>query len=240
MSIGLQPKVVKATLEGVMPWLPPTGKVTVEALAKLDRPLIAWATESWFDSAAYYARFADEPRVLSRLEEKVAPLAPRREWRMERVWSPDDESDDDHDAAYEKASVDIGGHRLHPRDLDAYTTLAWNYADLSGDDDFLDAEAGTGGLTEVPGDLTTALAWAAAGVCVLQQSLPYPFGDILLHGDNDNRPAHRIVYAYASLLRVKHPRKAAPWFTALVYLNPMDNFGARFLAPGGPTYPNLG
>ncbi|GHA49622.1 hypothetical protein GCM10010329_84780 [Streptomyces spiroverticillatus] len=71
-------------------------------------------------------------------------------------------------------------------------------------------------------------------MCVLQQSLPYPFRDVLLSGDTDSRPGHRLVFAYATLLRLKHPWKAAPWFTAMVYFNPMDNMGARFLAPGGP------
>ncbi|WP_329020304.1 hypothetical protein [Streptomyces sp. NBC_01601] len=80
-----------------------------------------------------------------------------------------------------------------------------------------------------------ALSWAAAGVCVLQQSLPYPFGDVLPYGEVDNRPAHRVVYAYATLLQLKHPRKAAAWFTAMVYFSPMDNMGARFHAPGGPS-----
>ncbi|WP_406415346.1 hypothetical protein OH809_43135 [Streptomyces sp. NBC_00873] len=42
-----------------------------------------------------------------------------------------------------------------------------------------------------------------------------PFRDVLLYGDTGNRPAHRILFAYASLLRLKDPRKAAPWFTAL-------------------------
>ncbi|CAM5468224.1 hypothetical protein [Streptomyces avidinii] len=79
-----------------------------------------------------------------------------------------------------------------------------------------------------------ALAWAAAGVCVLQQSLPQPFHDVLLYGDTDNRPAHRILFAYASLLKLKDPGAAGPWFTALVHLNPPDNVGARFFAPEGP------
>ncbi|WP_371591802.1 hypothetical protein [Streptomyces virginiae] len=64
--------------------------------------------------------------------------------------------------------------------------------------------------------------------------LPHPFQDVLLYDDNDNRPAHRILFAYASLLNLKDPTAAAPWFTALVYLNPPDNLGARFLAPDGP------
>ncbi|OEJ23253.1 hypothetical protein AR457_00515 [Streptomyces agglomeratus] len=239
MWMGLDKKEVKDALEGVMPWLAPTGKLTVEALSKLDRPLLAWAPESQaylFDSADFYADYTDEPGGMSPLEKKIAKLPPRREWKMERVWTPHEESDEEHEHAHEKASVTIGGRLLHPRDLDAYATFAYEYAGLEDEDDFTDAEDGTPGLQRVTGDLTRALAWAAAGVCVLQQSLPHPFRDVMLYGETDNRPAHRILFAYASLLRIKHPRKAAPWFTALVYLNPMDNVGARFLAPGGPTY----
>ncbi|MEV0494469.1 hypothetical protein [Streptomyces atratus] len=209
--MGLEKKDAKAALEGVMPWLAPTGKAAAKALKKLDRPLLTWTQESQaylFDSAAHYAEFADEPGGLSPLEKKIAALPPRREWRMERIWTPDEESSEEHDAAYEKANVTIGGRLLHPRDLDSYATFAYEYAGLEDEGDFTDAENGTG-------DLTTALAWAAAGVCVLQQSLPYPFRDVLLYGDTDNRPAHRILFAYASLLRLKDPRKAAPWFTAL-------------------------
>ena len=71
-------------------------------------------------------------------------------------------------------------------------------------------------------------------MCVLQQSLPWPFRDVLLYSELDNRPAHRILFAYADLLRRRDPEAAAVWFTALVYLNPNDNVGARFIAPDGP------
>ncbi|MFC7830876.1 hypothetical protein [Streptomyces sp. NPDC057375] len=77
------------------------------------------------------------------------------------------------------ASVTIGGRLLHPRDLDSYATFAYEYAGLEDAEDFTDAEEGTGGLQRVTGDLNTALAWAAAGVCVLQQSLPHPFSRVL-------------------------------------------------------------
>lgn len=41
MSVGLDPKTQKAALEGVMPWLALAG-LAAEALARLDRPLMAW------------------------------------------------------------------------------------------------------------------------------------------------------------------------------------------------------
>jgi hypothetical protein len=37
-----------------------------------------------------------------------------------------------------------------------------------------------------------------------------------------NWPAHRLVYAYANLLPLKHPRKADTWFTAMVYFSPAE------------------
>ncbi|MDT0485240.1 hypothetical protein [Streptomyces doebereineriae] len=237
MSLGLEPKVLKAALEGVMPWLTPTDLAS-EALEKLDRPLLAWMQDPkvhMFDSAAHYAEYADEPGGLSRLEREIAKLSPRPEWEMERVWSPDEETDEAYDAAYEEACVTIGGHRLHPRDLDAYTSIAYELADLADQDEEFDPNDVESKDDLVRGDLDAGLGWAAAGVCVLQQSLPYPFRDVLPYGCLDNRPAHRLVYAYASLLQLKHPRKAAVWFTAMVYFSPMDNMGARFLAPGGPS-----
>ncbi|MGW4894750.1 hypothetical protein ACWEQL_21145 [Kitasatospora sp. NPDC004240] len=91
----------------------------------------------------------------------------------------------------------------------------------------------------MPGELDAALEWARAGVCVLQQSLPWPFRDVLLYGELDNRPAHRILYCYADLLRRRDPKAAAPWFTALVHLDPNDNMGTRFTVPDGPRGPGF-
>ncbi|WP_405475294.1 hypothetical protein [Streptomyces sp. NBC_00009] len=136
MSVGLGPKELKAALEGVMPWLTPTGHAS-EALEKLDRPLLAWMKDPdlhMFDSAAHYAEYADQPGGLSQLERKIAKSPSRPEWEMERVRSPDEETDEAYDAAYEKACVTIGGRRLHPRDLDAYTTIAYELADLADQD----------------------------------------------------------------------------------------------------------
>ncbi|WP_420077917.1 hypothetical protein ACN6AT_00175 [Streptomyces sp. JL4002] len=60
-----------------------------------------------------------------------------------------------------------------------------------------------------------------------------PFQDVLLFGGNGNRPAHRILFAYASLLNLKNPAAAAPWCTALACLNLPDDHGARFRAGVG-------
>ncbi|MET9108362.1 hypothetical protein [Streptomyces zhihengii] len=231
--VGVEPAAVREALEGVMPYLAPTG-LAVRALAALNRPPPAWQEDpefGGFDSAGHYAAYADEPGALSPLEKKIAQLPTRPTWRMERVWTPDEESDARYDAAYDKASVSLDGSRLHPRDLDAYCAIAYAIAGLDQGDD---ADGVDGGTVRACGDVDTALSWAAAGVCVLQQSLPYPFTDVLLWGEIDNRPAHRVLFAYATLLGLKDEKAAGPWFTALVYLNPMDNIGARFFTPGGP------
>ncbi|MFI6448546.1 hypothetical protein [Kitasatospora sp. NPDC050543] len=239
-TVGLDEKTVKDALEGTLPWLVPVG-LAAEALAALDRPLLAWIQDpeyNEFDSADFYADHRARGDKLSKLEKRIAKLPVRQSWRMERVWSPDEESGEGYDAAYEKAAVTIGDRRLHPRDLDAYATIAYEVAGLhqEDDEDGFDDEDDQG---EVPGKLDAALEWARAGVCVLQQSLPWPFRDVLLYSELDNRPAHRILFACADLLRRRDPKAAAPWFTALVYLNPNDNVGARFLAPDGPQYPGF-
>ncbi|MFD8782515.1 hypothetical protein [Kitasatospora sp. NPDC059599] len=152
---------------------------------------------------------------------------------MKRVWTPDEESSEAYEAAYEKVSVTISDRQLRPRDLVAYATIAYELAGLrEGDGDFGDNEDDQGDVD--PEGLDAALEWARAGVCVLQQSLPFPFTDVLLYSELDNRPAHRLLFAYADLLRRRDPKAAALWFTALVYLNPNDNMGARFIAPDGP------
>lgn len=205
-----------------MPWLPPTGRVTGAALAVLDRPLLAWEEDD-FDAHEYYAQFPANEN--SALERRIAELGERPAWRMERLWIPDEETSEAEHAAYDAQCRDVAGVMLAPRCLDAYVQQAYDVAGLSGvaDDDVEIAEE----------DLDEALEWAAAGVCVLQLSLPWPFMDFLLYGQIDNRPAHRILCAYARLLARRHPRAAHPWWRAMVYLNPPDNLGARFFVPGG-------
>ncbi|ANZ14790.1 hypothetical protein SNOUR_07355 [Streptomyces noursei ATCC 11455] len=78
MWMGLDDREARAALEGVMPWFVPTGKLAVEALRKLDRPLVAWAPESracLFDAAACYADCADEPGGLSPLGVRILIFA---------------------------------------------------------------------------------------------------------------------------------------------------------------------
>ncbi|MCX4696984.1 hypothetical protein [Streptomyces sp. NBC_01408] len=110
--MGFDKEEATASLEGVMPWLAPTEKLAVEALKKpgwTGRCSLGTDIKAYLsDSAAFYADYADEPGGQSSLERRIAALPPRQEWKMELVWTPDEESGDDHHTAYEKASVTIG------------------------------------------------------------------------------------------------------------------------------------
>ena len=207
-----------------MPWVPPTGRVAQAALAALDRPILAWQQDFGFDAAEYYAEFPSNE--MSPLEREVAKLGERPTWRLERLWYPHEESGPEELAAYETACRDVNGVLLAPRCLDAFADHAQLIAGLDTADDGDPAPIDPEALDE-------ALQWAEAGVCVLQASLPWPFLDFLLYGELDNRPAHRILCTYAQLLSRKHPRKADRWWRAMVFLNPPDNMGARFLARRG-------
>ncbi|GAA2793183.1 hypothetical protein GCM10010441_18030 [Kitasatospora paracochleata] len=164
-TVGLDDKTVNDALEGTLPWLVPAGLAT-EALTALDRPLLAWIQDpeyNEFDSADFYAEHREAGDKLSKLEKRIAKLPVRQSWWMERVWTPDEESSAAYDTAYEKTAVTIGDRRLHPRDLDAYTTIAYEVAGLhQGDEDGLDDEDDDQG--DLPGDLDLALEWARAGV----------------------------------------------------------------------------
>jgi hypothetical protein len=63
---------------------------------------------------------------------------------------------------------------------------------------------------------------------VIQLSPSWPFVDCLPWGWIDNRPTHRLMYAYASLLQYKHPHKARKWFRTTLFMNPPNNMGVRF------------
>ncbi|MEV6403978.1 hypothetical protein AB0M58_13670 [Streptomyces bobili] len=223
MTLGLTKEEEAGAFEGVMPWLRATGEITDLVKAKLDRPLAAWTGTADHDLFDANDHIEDRPTPL---EKKIAALAPRPMWRMERIWLPDGESSPEEDEAYEKAAcVEIDGRLLHPRCLEAYADFAYSCAGLD-EGEGIDEDG-------VPGDLEEALEWAEAGVWLIQQSLPFPFRDVLEYGPIDNRPAIRMLLAYATLLRAKSPRKATPWFRALVYMDPQDRIGARYFVPGG-------
>lgn len=213
------------TPSATMPWLPP-GPVAQQALAVLGHPLHACATGFYFDAEDCYADWAEE-RKLTRVEKAIRDLGDRLEWRFERVWSLDAESSDEEIAAYEKGTKTVANCRINPRCLDDYVLRANQLMESIGmDEDNPDWELGSD--SESVAVHREALEWAEAGVVVLQQSLPWPFFGVIPYSINDNRPVHRALFAYASILAAKHPRKAKPWFRAMLFMNPNDNLGVRY------------
>ncbi|GAB7065718.1 hypothetical protein H7J06_26265 [Mycobacterium hodleri] len=214
----------------VMPWLAP-GPIALQALSELGTPLHACQTGTYFDpddlnAAEHYGE--DRPKR-SPLERAVHAAGPRLEWRLERVWALDEESSDEDVQAYEKASKAVAGRLIHPRCLDDYVYAAWHFAEIVDIDSENNPDEDSPASRDVVSspEFIQALEWAQAGVVVLQQSLPWPFTGVLPYSVNDNRPAHRALFAYARILYAQSPRKAKQWFRAMVYANPMDNMGAR-------------
>lgn len=200
--------------EWAMPWIPPTRPPAVAALTQLSRPLNAWCTGEEFDAEDYYSQFS--AREITSVERAVRKAGSRPEWRFEEIWLPENESEAQE---YDRGRRSIAGHSINPRCLAEYRMIV----DGIVGDELEDPDA------DFPDDdLDEALAWAEAGVCVVQQSLPYPFIDCLPYGYLGNRPVHDCWFTYASLLSRRHPRKAATWFRGLVFANPPDNLGARY------------
>lgn len=207
-----------------MPWISP-GPIARQALAVLPYPLRACETGCYFDVDLCYEQWA-EVRRLKAVEKAIRDLGDRLEWRLERVWGLDSESTSEEYEAYEKSAKVVGGCYINPRCLDDYVTQAYALMESIGMDEDnpdwkLDRDPETTAVWQA------ALNWAEAGVVVLQQSLPWPFTGVMPWKVNDNRPAHRALFAYASILDAKSRRKAKPWFTAMLYMNPDDNMGVR-------------
>ena len=56
------------------PWLRPSGRITQEAFAALDRPLKAWATGDVFDAADYYSALGAHDLSAVELYHDMYPL----------------------------------------------------------------------------------------------------------------------------------------------------------------------
>ena len=212
--------MAKSPTEWALPWIPPTQEPAVSALAQLARPLAAWCTGQEFDGNAYYSQFSAQE--MTSVERAVRRAGRRPEWRFEETELPDNESQA---RQYDRDRRLIAGRWINPLCLDEFRFIV----DSIVGDSLADPDL------ELPDDdFNDALAWAEAAVCVVQQSLPYPFIDCLPYGYLGNRPVHDCWFTYASLLSHRHPRKAARWFRGLVFANPTDNLGARFFTARAP------
>lgn len=213
---------ISETPQWSMPWLAP-GPIARQALAVLPHPLHACQTGAYFDAEEFYDQWESERR-LRKVEKEIRAAGNRLEWRLERVWAVDDESTPEERAKYEESATSVAGYDINPRCLDDYVTVAYDLmATIGMDED--DPDWGLGRDPQSVAVYEAALDWARAGVVLLQQSLPWPFTGVLPWAVNDNRPAHRAVFVYALLLAARSPKRAKPWFRAMLYMNPDDNMG---------------
>lgn len=235
MELWPHPFGMSEAPQWAMPWVAP-GPIAQSALANLGTPLHACQTGTYFDPEEldeldWYEDESDKPKLTAD-ERAIRDAGPRLEWRLERVWALDEESSKEEREAYEKSAKSVAGRHINPRCLDDYASLAWNFAEMVGlDSEYKDRRLDSERKNSP--ELREAFDWAQAGVVVLQQSLPWPFTGVLPWSVNDNRPAHRVMYAYARLLNARSPRQAKRWFRAMLFANPMDNMGVRdFLLSG--------
>jgi len=181
-------------------------------------PLKLNETGMW-DPKDHYWGEPDEP-----IEEWAKPIrsrGPRPEYEMEQVLPGENPDDPDRDPILEaaerrEAGDYLGAHRK------LMTLLA---ADLR----CLDAHAHLGNFV-FDHSPEKAIRHYEVGVRIGELSLGEGFNGVLQWGHMDNRPFLRCVHGYGLCLwRLGRIKEAEDVFTRLLWLNPTDNQGARFL-----------
>ena len=153
--------------------------------------------------------------------EPIMARGPRPQFRMERVLPGDDPEDLFWDPII--GAVELQESSSHK---DAYNILMdLCQADLR----CLDAHAHLGNFTfeSLP---KAAIRHFAAGLRIGELSLPDDFDGLLPWGYLDNRPFLRCLHGYGLCLwRLGRLDEAEQVFERMLWLNPADNQGARFL-----------
>jgi hypothetical protein len=172
-----------------------------------------------WDPKDHYWGEPDEP-----IEEWAKPImsrGPRPEYEMEQALPGENPDDPDTDSILEAAELReigdyLGAHRM------LMTLLA---ADLR----CLDAHAHLGNFV-FDHSPEKAIRHYEVGVRIGEFSLGEGFNGVLHWGHIDNRPFLRCVHGYGLCLwRLGRLKEAEEVFTRMLWLNPTDNQGVRFL-----------
>jgi len=176
--------------------------------------------EGIWDPKEHYWGGEDEP-----IDEWAKPIiarGPRPEFLMERVLPGEDPDDPLSDPIIEAADLkDAGNYKEAQRIL-----MDLCEADLR----CLDAHAHLGSLLfdYLPKD---AIRHYAVGISIGELSLVKGFDGLLPWGYIDNRPFLRCMHGYGLCLwRLGRLDEARRIFDRMLWLNPSDNQGARFLS----------
>jgi hypothetical protein len=193
-------------------------RIDVAALGLVPLALEDWGT---WDPAEHYWGEEDEPP-----EDWAQPIferGPRPEYEMEQVLPGASDDDWDTDAIIEANELKYAGAVAEARKLLSDTAEA----DLR----CLDAHAHLGHL-EFDHNLWQALLHYEVGVRIGELSLGPGFEGVLPWGLIDNRPFLRCLQGYGLCLwRLKRTEEAREVFSRMLWMNPGDNQGIRFLLP---------
>lgn len=206
------------TPAGRYPFFTPTlGTAPQERAASIEVPLALEPRGRWDPDEEYWG---EPDESLEPAFERVIAAGPREAWELEQV-VPGRDWNTDYDPILE--SVELAGHAERERARRVLEDL------LAIDARCLDARAHLGSFA-YDYSASLALAHFETGVAVGERSLPAGFDGVLPWGWIDNRPFLRCLHGYGLCLwRLGHCAEATRVLDALLWLNPSDNQGARFL-----------
>jgi hypothetical protein len=174
-----------------------------------------------WDPAQEY--WGEEGKPLEEWARPIVARGPRPAFEMEQVLPGADRDDPDDDPILRASELREAGDPVGARRL-LMDMLA---ADLR----CIDAHAHLGNLSFDHGP-EAALRHYEVGMRIGELSLVDDFGGVLPWGCIDNRPFLRCLHGYGLCLwRLGRAGEAAAVFERMLWLNPSDNQGARFLLP---------
>ncbi len=181
-------------------------------------PLGLSPTGTWDPSQEYWG---EEGEPLEECLRPIVAFGPRPCFKMEQVLPGEDPGDPFSDPLIEASELDAAGDREDARQL----LMELLRADLR----CLDAHAHLGNFAfdDLPRD---AIRHYEVGVRIGELSLEQGFSGVLPWGFIDNRPFLRCLHGYGLCLwKLGRIEEAAAVFERLLWLNPTDNQGVRFL-----------
>jgi hypothetical protein len=175
---------------------------------------------SWHPEEHYWGE-DDEP--LADWAKRIIVRGARPSYEMEQVIPGEDPEDWDSDPIIEASELNMAGRKAAARKL--------LFESLSVDLRCLDAHAHLGNFA-FGRNPAKALRHYEMGVRIGELSLGPDFDGLLPWGRLDNRPFLRCLHGYGlSLWRLGRGPEAAEVFERMLWLNPTDNQGIRFLLP---------
>jgi len=175
---------------------------------------------SWEPDDEYWG---EEGEPLEEWAKPIVARGTRPSFEMEQVLPGSDPDDWDSDPILEAADLHAAGDRAGARKL----LMEMLAADLR----CLDAHAHLGNFV-FDGRPEDAIRHYKVGVRIGELSLGADFDGVLPWGHVDNRPFLRCLHGYGLCLwRLGNADEAGQVFERMLWLNPSDNQGVRFLLP---------